>query len=290
MQGHYWDKTTFVGEEHARGMKAYDRTMAHVEDMLRTAKPDIVVFDGDICDERGRTEWNQLMECWTQLISYVEKYGVLWTFVPGNHENDVKEEYWERCKLIEIYAAYPKYCLSVGQKSFNHVLNIVKGTILMAMFDSHGDKPANKDGLKDEVEPAVVAAFDKYMDDHFDCTKTENATAPGKQVEKDALRLAFLHIPLRQFPPTVENNEGKLLSGILSKARKLNGVDTGLYEKLQKHQFDGVFCGNDHHSDACMVRGDEKTTANIWLCYNRVGAFTPPSEWEGKVHLPFAGR
>jgi hypothetical protein len=143
----------------------------------------------------------------------------------------------------------------------------------------------------------------KYDPFPLDAVKGYEETS--RRLDEKRPGVAYFHIPLPEYKglPAI-TGQNKLFAAALHKGlvpspwkyvpwlvrllgqHRIVGcstVNSGAFEAFSKgNNIVATFCGHDHYSDTVCLRG------NVFLCYGRLGAFTPPGDWEGDGgRLPF---
>jgi hypothetical protein len=283
------------------------RAVDVIQLLLERLKPDLVLFTGDIIDGRpfgasDATEidgWRSVMKI---LVQVVLDGGAQWAFVPGNHDDDHAP--WPRSALLGIMEL--PGCIQRGAISWDHTLTVgptdqcdSSSSARLWFFDSGAN---NAKYRYDTFAPAAVRGFQALA-----CPEKYATTKRDKQhLPEAATELGIFHIPLPEYAhldPVVGRLgvfEAVTRAGMLPwplgywplpqliKALRQHRVvgcstlNSGLFHAMLDSRVAATFCGHDHYNDAVMRRG------GLWLCYGRVGSFTPPSNWEGDGgNLPF---
>ncbi|CAJ1393182.1 unnamed protein product [Effrenium voratum] len=267
--------------------------VAILEAALSNAAVHFVVLTGDILDGRpfgalgDRSAWRPALE---QLLAPIQRAGLPWTFVPGNHDDD--ESPWSREDLLKIYDL--PGCASKGAMSFNHTMTIGFGAeadedaLRLWFFDSGGNSP----------DPEI-----RYGTFGADCVRGFEDLAA--RLPPKTPGLAFFHIPLPEYGglTPLHGTQGLFDSALRAgmvprpwcwvpslvralgfhRAVGCSKLNSGIFDAfVRSGQIKATFCGHDHACDAIFQR------AGIFLCYGRVTSTTPPSDWEGDAPLPFA--
>ena len=230
--------------------------------MITAEKPDLVIVTGDIAypvpfqagtlnNKPGAVTFAEMME----------KLGVYWAPVYGNHDTEVYSLY-SRKDISEIYSDKEKYphCLfQSGPEDINgygnYVINVknTKGEIVQSliMFDSNSYTDDDKLGISWNYD-AIHADQVQWYDATIKSLTKENGGKTPKS-------LAFFHIPIQEMKTAFNEYKdngykdtkdvkyiyGKLgESGMMICASKLN---FGLFDKmLEDGSTQGVFFGHDH--------------------------------------------
>lgn len=274
--------------------------------VLDRVKPHLVVLTGDIVDGRpfgpsGDAQgWRVSI---LEVLRPICAFGCAWTWVPGNHDDDGGP--WIRNDLLGIYSlgsAAPG-CISEGVGGFDHTLTVSLG--------EPGSATSN-----DEQDTHMRLWFFDSGGNHEDKSLKYHTFQPRavegyKQLQASlspvGCELAFFHIPLPQAnglrPVKGQNglftcavNAGWVPApwkwepftsiarfaghDLITGASKL---ESGLFDAfVQNGRVRACFFGHDHASDAIFFRD------GLFMVYGRVGATTPPVDWEGDAGVkPF---
>ncbi|CAB9514257.1 Ser Thr phosphatase family protein [Seminavis robusta] len=272
---------------------SFDRCLQLIDQLVKDAEPDVIVFTGDIMDGRG--PWGRkeaVVDTFQYMIGCL--HDTPWLFLPGNHDDDHSP--WSRADLVQIMKLPGS--LQQSAKGFHHTLLLSKKSnigassirVRLHIFDSGGNHP-NKRIMYYNTPATAVQGFSRYFSDR-------------QTAESDVTGLVYIHIPTPEFQfvdPVIGENRlfaaalagGKIpkqvsklmwlikLLGVDRIAGCSRGPDTGLVPAIhhankQHHaNIQALFCGHDHHSDAVFYR------KGLFLGYGRSGAMTPPYDWEG---------
>jgi hypothetical protein len=267
------------------------QNVALVEHVLERQRPDLVVLTGDIIDGRpcaglARDGFKALF---MDVLAPLIRSGTPWLYCPGNHEDDGDACPWNRADLLDVFSL--PGCLQCGAKGFDHTLTVGWGAsaggnaVRLWLFDS-GANHADPAVRYTTFSPAAVAGY--------------RALSSSRELAPSALGLAFFHIPLPEYEglvPLVGKNGlfdaglrgGKVpfpfnyqpFSALVRALGKdlvagCSRLNSGLFRAMVEHNnVRACFVGHDHHCDWIARR------EGIYLCYGRVGGFTPPYNWEG---------
>lgn len=247
----------------------YGKGEATYEFMIRninTFKPDLVVFVGDnVTSAYNRERAKQLGE-------FMEKCGVYWTFVLGNHEGDNIGSI-SRQKMCDIFASFD-HCVADssvkttgdGTKVWgvgNHAVNILDkdGNITETLFLLDGGNEMTKQDIKKyglenskETDDYIKASQIKWYEE----TVKDIAGIAGHTVRS----VVFDHIPLPEFKEAYnlitkdeteviyESDAGTdncLIEGLKLERVCCSGHNEGFFDKmLELGSTKLVVCGHDH--------------------------------------------
>ena len=252
-----------------------DVTMEYIIRNVVNEKPDLVVFVGD--NITGGLNWRRVR----QLARVMEKLGVYWDLVLGNHEGD---NFWSdtRPQMVKIFASYD-HCLieadtkrtADGEKvwgSGNHVINLAnsKGVTRSLYFIDGGAYMTDEDMIKYDAE------FDDKDHNDYDYVKesqirwySETVAAIDAAEGKKIRSTVFDHIALPEYTiayneltgetePTmdvpaynVKNENGDYI--IMGQRRETiccSGHNSGFFDAILKAGSTDLFvCGHDHVND-----------------------------------------
>ena len=289
---------------------------ALVDSLVRSARPHLVVFTGDIVDGRPFGETNPAVidgklagtspspaafelfaKSFVAVLAPLIELNVPWCFCPGNHDDGSP---WSRDDLLRVFSL--PGCATPTATRFDHTLTIGFGSaadansVRLWIFDSGPNRPTIKYA---PVAPAAIAEYDAL-----------SAVLPPCAAE-----LAYVHVPLPEYATSrlvagkcalfaarlragmVEAHwrwlasifgvRGALLVARLTghdRAVGCSKVNTGLASALRRARtVRAVSCGHNHFNDYVAAFG------GLYLCFGRVSGITPPTTWENDGGpLPFA--
>ncbi len=273
-------KVLMFTDTHLNGKKTQDAmTVEYIVRNVTAHKPDLVIFGGDNISSgfsKKRTE---------QFCEIMEKLGVYWAAVFGNHEGDgflsVSRE-----ENVEIFSSY-SYCLMCegkedvdGNGNYSLVIlnadDTVKQVIFLMDSGSYMTKESKQEyGVTEEGEvyDGVKASQVKWYEDKHN--EIEAAYGKFKSV-------TVVHIPPYQ---TEEHFEGsELIFGEKREGICESGFDAGLFDAMtEKGSAQAVFFGHDHVNDFAYeydgIRLSYIQTSGYGV-YNMESKFgAPENEW-----------
>ena len=193
-----------------------DITLEYIVRNVVNEKPDLVVFVGD--NVTGGLNAKRVK----QLGSTMEKLGVYWAFVLGNHEGD---NIWSvtRKTMVKRFAKY-KYCIAEPGSRYtsdkekvagygNYVVNLADtdGTVSRSLFFIDGGAYMSKE----DMEKYDAEIFDKDHND-YDYVKDsqmkwykETVADIAKKAGHPVKSTVFDHIPLTEFRLAYEEITGE---------------------------------------------------------------------------------
>jgi hypothetical protein len=258
-------------------------TMDFLIKNIQIEKPDLVVIVGDVFASRtNRARVKQLCEV-------MEKLGVYWIPVLGNHEGDNLLSI-SREKFIDIYSSYP-HCLigkdtkttAAGEKVWgcgNTQINILTagGAVSQSLFFLDSGNEISKEDAKKYNLP-------KGSTDYVKPSQVEWYKERAAMLDEGVKSMVFLHIPLPEYidayeaaPKTadgalnigVEAEDGTIASfgnkGETICSAEHNG---GLFDAIaESGSTQAVVVGHDH------VNNFRIRYKGVWLCYNRSSGYS----------------
>ena len=243
------------------------KSLNAVAAMITAEKPDFVVFTGDQAfpvpfssgtfnNKTGAVE----------LATLMEKLGVYWTVVLGNHDSEIYS-YYNREKVSNIYSSeeYPHCLFQPGPDDVdgygNQVFNIknADGKIMRSIitFDSHAYTDGDYLGIRwlyDNIHENQVEWYEKTLDEITEMNG-------GKEVPTSVM----LHIPLVEYRDAwmeyLENDSQdtenvKFVRGEVGEKEPYvycGAHEDELFETmLDKGSTDSIFCGHDHLNNTIL--------------------------------------
>ncbi|NLO39149.1 MAG: hypothetical protein GX115_06730 [Ruminiclostridium sp.] len=248
---------------------------------ISSQKPDLVVFVGD--------NITSAVEAGTvrQFAQLMEKLGVYWTLVLGNHEGD-NDASIPRQQFIDIFASYPHCLVEKERKTTksgemvwgvgNHVINLLnaKGEIRQSLyFIDSGDEMTKEDLEKYKEE---IASTNNRKDDYIKDSQIqwyqETVNHINAMAKKKVKSMIFTHIPLVEFHTAYEramesDAEAKLLHGVKLERVCSSGHNNGFFDRIHDlGSTQAVISGHDHVNDyAVQYKG-------IILAYNQCSGYS----------------
>lgn len=256
---------------------------------IADVKPDLVIFTGDVvltdCQQIDAIQFGSLME----------KMGVYWAYIFGNHEARAEKEF-HKYFLMKNFASFP-HCLSkIGDERLfgygNFFINIMgaENKLLQSLcfLDSGRDIC---DYYRAEYNiPEDMRGYDfiKRNQMYF----YENNIKSLREKYGDFKSMLFIHIPLPEYREVMEldgsggrpTGKAKVLYGHLYEAVGCSEYNSGMFDKiLELGSTQAVFAGHDHVNDFCAEY------KGVHLVYAQCGGYdqytmgdnfgTPEKDW-----------
>lgn len=273
-----------------------------VANLITDQKPDLVIVTGDIGFPVPfiAGTFNNLTPV-KEFSALMEKLGVYWTFVYGNHDTEVYS-YYDREKIDRYYndkinSGEFKYCLYKSSFSGmidgyegseadagygNTVINVKNslGTITQSMFilDSHSyEKGFFQD--YDHMHKCQIDWYEKTVKELNALNKTKLGLTGDVMTLKS---LAFFHIPMSEYKDAYkewydngqkDTENVRLKYGVMGEDIDGEWVYCGvtedeLFETMMRlKSTHGVFCGHDHYNNFSLFYNGKGGDYTIRLTY-----------------------
>lgn len=258
-----------------------NKTLALLEAHIRDEKPDLILFTGDIV----LTKYQQIDA--VQFAQWMEKLGIYWAYVFGNHETREEKEYFKYLMLKSL-SMYP-HCLSkFGKPELfgygNFIINILNAdrTLRQSLvfFDSGRNicephftadhLPAECKGGYDYIKPSQI----KWYTSEIEALKNQYG---------DFRSMIYQHIPIPEYNTAFNQNadgtyspsgKAKILYGGMFESVGCSPFNSHLFDAMKKNGTQAIFCGHDHVNDfAAEYDG-------ILLVYVQVGGYNCYTMWD----------
>ena len=262
------------------------KTVERFVDSIKREQPDLVLLGGDNVTSGMNKKRTQ------QLAEIMEKLGVFWGGVLGNHEGDNS---WSisREEMVDIFMGYDHCIMLKGPDDIdgncNYVINLqnYEGKLIQSIFclDTF-------DEINDEQKEKYEIIPDKCYDGaHENQVKWYAEKAASMKDELEGKKsIMLMHIPLPAYDKAKEN--GSVLYGVQNEGFCSTAYENGLFEAIEKAGVTkAVFCGHDHINNIGMEY------KGVILSYIEMSGYSsygmkkkgaPESEWlQGYTILQF---
>ena len=255
-------------------MELINKTLALLARHVEAEKPDLILFTGDVV----LTD-HQQVDC-IQFGRFMEKMGIYWAYVFGNHEARAEKEY-HKYLMLKNLTSFP-HCLSkFGDPSLfgygNFFINILSSETSIqqsiVMLDS-GRNTSPTHNVENDA-PAELKCYDFLKKGQIEWYKN-NILKLEKEYGKFK-SIMMMHIALCEYHEVMEldENENYVPTG---KAEILYG---GMYESIGCSEFNSgmfkaikelgstqaVVVGHDHINDFCAEYD------GVYLVYAQCGGY-----------------
>ena len=224
---------------------------------IEAVKPDLIVLTGDIIESD-----HQQIDC-VRFARMMEKIGVYWCFVFGNHEARAEKEY-HKWFMLHNKTLYP-HCLAIqGPEDLfgygNYFINIMdNGKIRQSLVCLDSGRDINDDYRFSDGLSSRTRGYDyikrnqmKWYESHI------NALQEKYGIVKS---LMFMHIPIKEYENVFRLDEnGKYVPtgkceiqyGRQFESIGSSCINSGLFALIKKlGSTKAVFSGHDHVNDFC---------------------------------------
>ncbi len=260
----------------------YDpRTLKGLELMMDEVKPDLVIWGGDNVDGRYLKPYEDLCKYLDIFTEPMEKRGIPWMHVFGNHDYDVDVSAIEQQKL---YEAYP-HCISSHTEGIPGVSNYLvpiyahdSESIAYAIyaFDSKHKDSQMRPGVGPEqlMLPVREKHYKKWDSIRFEQQLWYWQLSHELEVREGHLvrAMAVMHVPPHEIMMAVNNPEETGYSGYGDEKFQCSMVNSGVYSTmLERGDVDIIAAGHLHKNTSDGVYG------GIRLTLDACAGFAPKS-------------
>lgn len=237
-----------------------NKTLGFFARHIMELRPDLAVITGDAV----QTKYQQIDVI--RFARLMEKLGVYWTIVFGNHE--VREEKgiykWMMAKSASIH---PHCLCKIGPDNLygyaNHTVNIIgesgKLRETLFLFDSGRD-------IRDEYRSEYnihddVSGYDFLKKEQIEFYENEVKSLKIKYGDFDSIM--YMHIPLCEYEHAFKEDgnggynpsgECEILYGDQYESVACSPVNTGMFDAILRNgSTKAVFAGHDHVNDWCVL-------------------------------------
>ncbi len=277
--------------DHEINTKTTERFVRHIKEV----KPDLVVLTGDVI----LSKYQQIDA--VQFAQMMEKIGIYWTAVFGNHETREDRGFY-KWLLMKSFCDY-KHCLSkIGPDELfgygNFTVNILgkggKHLKSLFFFDS-GRDILDRDRARHNV-PDEIKGYDFLKKEQIDFYKNETARLMNEY--GGAKSLMYMHIPLPEFSHAYKERDGeyipsgecRILYGRQLESVGCSSFNSGMFDAISETGCtQAVYAGHDHVNDWCAEY------KGVYMVYNQVAGYAsynskylkdiPEKEWPNGVTL-----
>ena len=262
---------------------------------IRDEKPDLVILTGD-CIQSKYQQFEAI-----HFAQMMEKLGVYWVYVFGNHEAREEKEF-HKYLIFKSLTDYP-HCLSkFGDPSLfgygNFIINIMNSETelkqSLVFMDSGRDiipEYMARDGVPAEMENG----YDYIKPSQIEWYKKEITSLKKKYGE--ARSILYMHIPIPEyalvFGTEKDENEkytptgkAELIYGVQYELPGCSPYNSGLFDAMKEMGAQAIFAGHDHVNDWAAIYDGIYLVYSQSSDYNLYGlggynnkVFLPESEW-----------
>lgn len=244
---HLWDEKPLI-----------EKALSMLARHIAAKKPDLVLFTGDVV----LTDFQQIDS--VQFAQFMEKIGVYWAVVFGNHEAREEKEYHKYFMLKNI-VDFP-HCLSkFGDESLfgygNFAINIMNsdGTIRQSLFMFDSGRDVNPKYFKEHKAPHNLKGYDFLKNNQINWYK--NSIRSLEEECGKFKSMMFMHIPLCEYEEVMKLDENgnyvptgkaEILYGGMYESVGCSAFNSGMFDAIiEMGSTQAVFAGHDHVNDFC---------------------------------------
>lgn len=260
------------GDDNDKRFKCMDMFMKHI----KATTPDLVILTGDIIQSKFQ-HFDAI-----QFGQFMEKIGVYWAFVFGNHEAREEKGRFKHL-LLTCKTSFP-HCIARQGKSElfgygNYCINIMKNEneILKTLFMFDSGRDVIPEYNAEHNAPTDLNGYDYLKKNQMDWYR-EKVTALNERYG-DVKSFMYMHIPLKEYEnainATQEDNgqflftgKCKILFGIAFESVGSSHFNSGMFALIKDlGSTQAVFSGHDHVNDFCAIYD------GVYLVYNQAGGY-----------------
>lgn len=259
-----------LGDDPEKRKKCIGMLMKHIAD----TKPDLVILTGDII--LGKYQHLDSIE----FAQFMEKVGVYWAFVFGNHEAREEKGRFKEL-LMKCQTSFPHCIARQGRKDLfglcNYCINIMKSEneVLKTLFLFDSGRNILDEYRKEQNLSADVKGYDYLKKNQMDWYEEKLSELRKKYGKNESFM--YMHIPLKEYENVIYEDENggfpftgkcEVLYGSAFESIGSSSVNSGMFELIKKHgSTQAVFAGHDHVNDFCAIYD------GIYLVYNQCGGY-----------------
>ena len=266
------------------GGKGYDekRTVAALDALIETHKPDLVLLAGDISGPGviHIETADELRAMLDGLTRPMESRGIPWAHVYGNHDDNFG---LSNAEQQPIYESYPHCVSKAGEKSLSGVGNYVLpiydaagNTVRFAVYglDSHHSLEDNRATYGFPENTRFYSPYPNGGGEdgvHFDQLMWYYETSVALEQENGAKvpALMYFHIPLPEHALVAQLRDKAAFEGTQLEQVACSVVNPGVFAAcLQRGDVKAIFCGHDHVNDFCGVYGGIRLGYDGFMSYH----------------------
>lgn len=262
-----------------------DKALQHLVKNISSERPDLVLFCGDIV----LTDFQQIDTI--QFGQMMEKLGVYWAIVFGNHEARAEKEY-HKYFLIKNASSFPHCLTKIGDNSLfgfgNCKINIMNSdnTIKQTLFLMDSGRDIIDKYRVEHGVPEKLQGYDFIKNNQM--TWYENSIRDLREAHGDFRSILFIHIPLPEYNEVMYKNENddyvptgkaELIYGGMFESVGCSSFNSGMFEEIkQLGSTQAVICGHDHVNDFCAKYRD------VYLVYSQWGGYDDDYALDSKIN------
>ncbi|GAA4846031.1 metallophosphoesterase family protein [Paenibacillus vulneris] len=238
------------------GGEADDRTLSLMKKVLETERPDLVVFTGDVIEDK---HCDDPLQRFHRAVSVVDNDKIPWAVVFGNHDSEAKIT---REALMEAVQPYEFALAEAGPEDIGGI-----GNYALSVNDARGHAAASLYFFDSgSVSPlSHVKGYGWIGRDQVSWYEGMSRERTRSNNGVPLPSLAFFHIPLPEYNEVWQQ---EVCYGSKNERVCCPRINTGLFSAMvEMGDVMGTFAGHDHLNDYWG------TKQGIRLCYGRATGF-----------------
>ncbi len=251
-----------------------DKCMGMLMRQIADTKPDLVVLTGDII--LGKYQHIDAI----QFAQFMEKIGVYWAFVFGNHEAREEKGRFKEL-LMKCKTTFPHCLARQGKKELfglcNYCINILKSEneILKTLFMFDSGRDIIDEYRAEHGCPAEYINYDFLKNNQMNWYESKVKSLESKYGEVKSFM--YMHIPLKEYENAITQDENgdfvftdkcEILYGSTYESVGCSMHNSGMFGRIKKlGSTQAVFSGHDHVNDFCAIYD------GVYLVYNQPGGY-----------------
>jgi 3',5'-cyclic AMP phosphodiesterase CpdA len=205
-----------------------------IEEVLAAEKPDLVALTGDVVFSKPS------FEGWDAVLNTIEKFGIPWAAVFGNHDDEFDKTRGETMAYISgrkysVTSAGPDDIKGIG----NYIIEVSDGTgtnFLLYFMDSNAYSTLEG-----------IGGYGWFGNDQIEWYRKRSAEYTAKKGEPIPA-LAFFHIPLNEY--TDMTVARKKIVGMKNEVECPGAINSGMFLAMKEcGDVMATFVGHDHDND-----------------------------------------
>ena len=247
----------FVGSRVNRDLDL--KTLKAVYALVDHAKPDLVVYTGDIVYPMFYAGNNDNLKATKILNSFFEKMAVPFVYQYGNHDTD----FYGTATYMQINEIFQsnKYCYAKEDQA----VSIKSGRLSQVLEISNSDSTLNTalfllDSNTYNNGQSYFSGYANFTDQqvYWYEKKLQNLVKQENVSSNEILSLAFFHIPPYEYKKALElykkgDSEVEYLGGENHESVSTPNSPSGLFEKIVEYQSTkAMFFGHDHKNSLSL--------------------------------------
>ncbi len=254
--------------------KLRNKTFQMLADQMKRAKPDLVIFTGDIILSKY-----QHIDC-IQFAQLMEKLGIYWAIVFGNHEAQEDKGFFKYL-LIKSVSDYPHCLTKLGDEKLygygNFAINICNGkdSMLQSLYFFDSGRDIRDEYRKEHGVPDDMKGYDFLKNSQIAWYRAKLAAVKAKY--GNVKSMMYMHIPIKEYEHVIKpdgnggfvfTGECEVLYGGAYESIGSSPFNSGMFDAILKgNSTQAVFSGHDHINDFCAIYN------GVYLVYNQCGGY-----------------